>query len=104
MQKLFFLLRSNATYVKRISTLWFHLEPLYRLSKLYKDELKYKLESFYENVMATKADDWKECKPYTKNNVELAMNVFLKEENNFSHEEIRDSMKGLVFAVRIINN
>jgi hypothetical protein len=70
------------------------------MSKLYQEEVKYNLDSFYDQMIKEKFEDWMECKPYTKKNFELVIHPMLDPEHKFSYKEFRDNLKGLVFAVR----
>jgi hypothetical protein len=86
-----------------MTTIPYHLEAIYRISKLYQEELKYNLESFYERLMWKKVEDLSDPAEQARLGYELVIKVFLKPENNFKPIETRDSLKGLVFAVSLMN-
>jgi hypothetical protein len=92
--------RTNYIHAKRARTLLYQIEPIYRLSKLYQEEKANNLEPLFDEILKNKLSDWRET-TISNDGIQLGISPYTKPENNFSYDEIRDSMKGLIFAVSL---
>lgn len=88
----------------RTTTLYYHPEIFYRMTNLYRKEVKIqnRMNKNFEFMLSQKLNEEKSEENGNKENKKF-IDFLLDAKNNFSREEQRDHIKATIFAVKFLN-
>jgi len=83
---------------ERFTTLWYHFEPLYKLTRNYQLELKHITNGFFKFCQAGLDEKVEEFRKHGKSDSNKLIDILLEDKNQFTDSEIRDNINVFMSA------